>query len=75
MLDTWFSSWLWPMSVFDGVTKPDNPEINYYYPVCDLVTAPDIMFFWVARMIMAGCISGSGFRSRTCITRERYATN
>ncbi|MDE6308084.1 MAG: class I tRNA ligase family protein, partial [Bacteroidales bacterium] len=54
VLDTWFSSWLWPMSVFDGVTKPDNPEINYYYPVCDLVTAPDIMFFWVARMIMAG---------------------
>ena len=53
VLDTWFSSWLWPMSVFDGV-QADNPEIKYYYPVCDLVTAPDIMFFWVARMIMAG---------------------
>ena len=53
VLDTWFSSWLWPMSVFDGV-QADNAEIKYYYPVCDLVTAPDIMFFWVARMIMAG---------------------
>ncbi len=53
-LDTWFSSWLWPMSVFDGVNNPDNEEINYYYPTCDLVTGPDIIFFWVARMIMAG---------------------
>ena len=53
-LDTWFSSWLWPMSVFDGVNNPDNKEINYYYPTSDLVTAPDIIFFWVARMIMAG---------------------
>lgn len=53
-LDTWFSSWLWPMSVFDGITDPDNKEINYYYPTSDLVTAPDIIFFWVARMIMAG---------------------
>lgn len=53
-LDTWFSSWLWPMSVFDGITEPDNKEINYYYPTSDLVTAPDIIFFWVARMIMAG---------------------
>nr|MBP7472213.1 valine--tRNA ligase [Prevotella sp.] len=53
-LDTWFSSWLWPMSVFDGVVHPDNEEINYYYPTNDLVTAPDIIFFWVARMIMAG---------------------
>lgn len=53
-LDTWFSSWLWPMSVFDGVLHPDNPEIQYYYPTNDLVTAPDIIFFWVARMIMAG---------------------
>lgn len=53
-LDTWFSSWLWPMSVFDGVLNPDNPEIDYYYPTNDLVTAPDIIFFWVARMIMAG---------------------
>ena len=54
VLDTWFSSWLWPMSVFDGIRKPDNEEINYYYPTKDLVTAPEIMFFWVARMIMAG---------------------
>ncbi len=54
VLDTWFSSWLWPISVFDGINKPDNPEIKYYYPTNDLVTAPDILFFWVARMIMAG---------------------
>ncbi len=54
VVDTWFSSWLWPISVFDGIRKPDNPEINYYYPTNDLVTAPDIIFFWVARMIMAG---------------------
>jgi len=54
VLDTWFSSWLWPMSVFDGIREPDNEEINYYYPTKDLVTAPEIMFFWVARMIMAG---------------------
>ena len=53
-LDTWFSSWLWPMSVFDGIEHPDNEEINYYYPTSDLVTGPDIIFFWVARMIMAG---------------------
>lgn len=53
-LDTWFSSWLWPISVFDGVNKPDNEEIKYYYPTSDLVTGPDIIFFWVARMIMAG---------------------
>lgn len=53
-LDTWFSSWLWPMSVFDGINNPDNEEIKYYYPTSDLVTAPDIIFFWVARMIMAG---------------------
>ena len=52
--DTWFSSWLWPISVFDGINNPDNEEINYYYPTNDLVTAPDIIFFWVARMIMAG---------------------
>ncbi len=54
VLDTWFSSWLWPISVFDGIRRPDNEEINYYYPTNDLVTAPDIIFFWVARMIMAG---------------------
>lgn len=53
-LDTWFSSWLWPMSVFDGINNPDNDEINYYYPTTDLVTGPDIIFFWVARMVMAG---------------------
>ena len=53
-LDTWFSSWLWPISVFDGINDPDNEDINYYYPTSDLVTAPDIIFFWVARMIMAG---------------------
>ncbi|MBW7676579.1 valine--tRNA ligase [Chryseobacterium chendengshani] len=53
-LDTWFSSWLWPMSVFDGLLDPDNKDINYYYPTVDLVTGPDIIFFWVARMIMAG---------------------
>jgi valyl-tRNA synthetase len=54
VLDTWFSSWLWPISVFDGLTKPNNEEIKYYYPTNDLVTAPEIMFFWVARMIIAG---------------------
>ena len=53
-MDTWFSSWLWPISVFDGINNPDNEEINYYYPTSDLVTGPDIIFFWVARMIMAG---------------------
>ena len=54
VLDTWFSSWLWPISVFDGIRNPDNEEIKYYYPTNDLVTAPEILFFWVARMIMAG---------------------
>ncbi|QDA62662.1 valine--tRNA ligase [Hymenobacter jejuensis] len=54
VLDTWFSSWLWPISVFDGFKDPDNPDINYFYPTDDLVTAPEILFFWVARMIMAG---------------------
>jgi valyl-tRNA synthetase len=54
VLDTWFSSWLWPISVFNGLTDPENEEINYYYPTNDLVTAPEIMFFWVARMIIAG---------------------
>ncbi|MBT6013349.1 MAG: valine--tRNA ligase [Flavobacteriales bacterium] len=54
VLDTWFSSWLWPISVFDGIRNPDNEEINYYYPTNDLVTAPEILFFWVARMVMAG---------------------
>lgn len=53
-LDTWFSSWLWPISLFDGINNPDNQEIKYYYPTVDLVTAPDIIFFWVARMIIAG---------------------
>lgn len=54
VLDTWFSSWLWPMSVFNGILEPDNADINYYYPTNDLVTAPEILFFWVARMIIAG---------------------
>ncbi|WP_339715596.1 valine--tRNA ligase [uncultured Kriegella sp.] len=54
VVDTWFSSWLWPMSVFNGILEPDNEEVNYYYPTSDLVTAPDIIFFWVARMIIAG---------------------
>ena len=54
VLDTWFSSWLWPISLFDGIRHPDNEEIKYYYPTADLITAPDIIFFWVARMIMAG---------------------
>lgn len=53
-LDTWASSWLWPISLFDGIENPDNPEINYYYPTNDLVTAPEILFFWIARMIIAG---------------------
>ncbi|MBR4406424.1 MAG: class I tRNA ligase family protein, partial [Bacteroidaceae bacterium] len=53
-LDTWFSSWLWPVSLFNGILNPENEEINYYYPTADLVTGPDIIFFWVARMIMAG---------------------
>ena len=54
VMDTWFSSWLWPITVFDGIRHPDNDEINYYYPTNDLVTGPDIIFFWIARMIMAG---------------------
>jgi len=54
VLDTWFSSWLWPISVFDGIRTPDNEEINYYFPTNDLITGPDILFFWVARMVMAG---------------------
>ena len=54
VLDTWFSSWLWPISVFDGIRKPNNEDIKYYYPTQDLITGPDILFFWVARMIMSG---------------------
>ena len=54
VLDTWFSSWLWPLTSFDGINKPDNPDIKYYYPTNDLITAPEILFFWVARMIIAG---------------------
>ena len=54
VLDTWFSSWLWPITSFDGINKPDNPDIKYYYPTDDLITAPEILFFWVARMIIAG---------------------
>ena len=55
VLDTWFSSWIWPISVFDGINKPENAEFKYYYPTNDLVTAPEILFFWVARMIISGC--------------------
>ena len=54
VLDTWFSSWLWPISVFNGILEPENKQIEYYYPTQDLVTGPDILFFWVARMIIAG---------------------
>jgi valyl-tRNA synthetase len=61
-LDTWFSSWLWPISVFDGINHPDNADVNYYYPTNDLVTAPEIIFFWVARMI----ISGYAYRGKEC---------
>ncbi|MDR2847633.1 MAG: valine--tRNA ligase, partial [Bacteroidales bacterium] len=61
-LDTWFSSWLWPISVFDGINHPDNADVNYYYPTNDLVTGPDIIFFWVARMIM----SGYEYRGKDC---------
>jgi valyl-tRNA synthetase len=64
VLDTWFSSWLWPISVFDGITHPDNEDVNYYYPTSDLVTAPDILFFWVARMI----ISGYEYRQKLCFS-------
>ncbi|MDR1584166.1 MAG: valine--tRNA ligase [Prevotellaceae bacterium] len=68
-LDTWFSSWLWPVSVFDGINNPDNKDINYYYPTDDLVTAPEIIFFWVARMI----ISGYEYRKTPCF-RNVYFT-
>ena len=54
VLDTWFSSWLWPISVFDGINNPENEDFIYYYPTSDLVTGPDILFFWVSRMIIAG---------------------
>ena len=54
VLDTWFSSWLWPITSFDGINNPDNPDMNYYYPTNVLITAPEILFFWVARMIIAG---------------------
>ena len=68
-LDTWFSSWLWPISVFDGINHPDNKDISYYYPTSDLVTGPDIIFFWVARMIM----SGYEYRQQPCF-RNVYFT-
>ena len=68
-LDTWFSSWLWPISVFDGINNPDNEEIKYYYPTNDLVTAPEIIFFWVARMIM----SGYEYKNQPCF-RNVYFT-
>jgi len=69
VLDTWFSSWLWPISVFNGINQPDNRDISYYYPTSDLVTGPDIIFFWVARMIM----SGYAYRSEPCF-RNVYFT-
>lgn len=69
VLDTWFSSWLWPMSVFDGIRHPDNKEIKYYYPTQDLVTAPEILFFWVARMVIAGyAFRGAAPFSRVYLT-------
>lgn len=64
VLDTWFSSWLWPISVFDGINHPENEDVNYYYPTSDLVTGPDILFFWVARMI----ISGYEYRQKPCFS-------
>ncbi len=67
-LDTWFSSWLWPISVFDGINRPDNQDINYYYPTNDLVTGPDIIFFWVARMIM----SGYEYRNAPCFNNVYF---
>ena len=68
VLDTWFSSWLWPISVFDGINNPDNEDINYYYPTSDLVTGPDIIFFWVARMIM----SGYEYRKEPCFNNVYF---
>lgn len=67
-LDTWFSSWLWPISVFDGINNPDNKDIKYYYPTNDLVTGPDIIFFWVARMIM----SGYEYRQKPCFSNVYF---
>lgn len=67
-LDTWFSSWLWPISVFDGINEPDNKDISYYYPTSDLVTGPDIIFFWVARMIM----SGYEYRKEPCFSNVYF---
>lgn len=68
VLDTWFSSWLWPISVFDGINEPDNKDISYYYPTSDLVTGPDIIFFWVARMIM----SGYQYRNKPCFNNVYF---
>jgi len=68
VLDTWFSSWLWPISVFNGINQPDNRDISYYYPTSDLVTGPDIIFFWVARMIM----SGYAYRSEPCFSNVYF---
>ena len=74
-LDTWFSSWLWPISVFDGINRPDNDDIKYYYPTSDLVTGPDIIFFWVARMIMAGYEYRGIMPSSMFILRASSVTN
>ena len=67
VLDTWFSSWLWPITSFDGINNPDNKDIRYYYPTNDLITAPEILFFWVARMIIAGYEYGVTSRLRMFI--------
>jgi valyl-tRNA synthetase len=75
VVDTWFSSWLWPISVFDGFKDPDNADIKYYYPTNDLVTAPEILFFWVARMIMAGLEYRRRCRSRTYTSPASCATS
>ena len=69
-LDTWFSSWLWPISLFDGINNPGNEEIKYYYPTSDLVTGPDIIFFWVARMI-----TRDRCRLRTYTSQESFVIN
>ena len=73
-LDTWFSSWLWPITLFDGINNPGNEEISYYYPTATLVTGPDIIFFWVARMIMPDMNTQARSRSRMFTLPESCAT-
>ena len=74
-LDTWFSSWLWPISLFDGINNPGNEEIKYYYPTSDLVTGPDIIFFWVARMIMAGYEYEGQMPFKNVYSQESFVIN